>query len=552
MASRDDGWGGGEDGSSLFEGMVLFAPEPTAAEDSVPAPAPVPELPSAARHDADAASSVPPPLDEDLFSDLTLFAPPQEPLSLEQTPPPLLPQGEDRSHAALAPAPLAPTPGLSRQPSTSSLRKKKRAVRIGYARSPQPAPPSPPATVPASAAAAAISASTIAFLDASPYPAATRTLDQLPDRQLDVHVNGYEAHAEAVDVDTNSPHVEEEAKEDDDGKEDEDAGVAALGVKERLGLLRSQISGKLDSIQQRAAAVAAKRRLLAGRRRKVAEEATSVASRHKDLERELEVACEAEDFERAESISDSLAALEKEKDGLLTALRDAELDYDSVDSELQEVLESRIAAEEEAAILLEQFAKEVSSRRTSIQQEMDSFKQKLSFIDKRGPELEAEKKVAAAARNFKEAGRIAAEAKALNSEKNELRGKLEKAATDLELIEKDIAATTDKIQECEGLVVLKEKDSALTSYKRLRLDCAAARAELTAATEIHDNEEVEILRKEAETADSKAMELKTCYDLQVEDNDFMFQPVVPIAFITNSTGQHLVEIASSFGLSPQK
>jgi excinuclease UvrABC nuclease subunit len=75
------------------------------------------------------------------------------------------------------------------------------------------------------------------------------------------------------------------------------------------------------------------------------------------LERELEKACEAEDFERAERISDSLAALEKEKDRLLTALRDAELDYDSVDSELQGVLESRIAAEEEAAALLEQFAK---------------------------------------------------------------------------------------------------------------------------------------------------------------------------------------------------
>jgi len=202
--------------------------------------------------------------------------------------------------------------------------------------------------------------------------------------------------------------------------------------------------------------------------------------------------------------------------------------------------------------ILDFVLQEVSSRRTSIQQEMDSFKQKLSFIDKRGPELEAEKKVAAAARNFKEAGRIAAEAKALNSEKDELHGKLEKAATDLEIIEKDIVATTDKIQECEGLIVLKEKESALTSYKRLRLDCAAARAELTAATETDDTDEVEILRKEAEAAESKAMELKTCYDLQVEDDEFMFQPVVPIAFITNSTGQHLAEIASSFGLSPQK
>lgn len=231
MASQDDGWGGGEDGSSLFEGMVLFAPEPAAAEDSVPTPAPVPELTSAARPDADAASSAPPPLDEDLFSDLTLLAP-QEPLSLEQPPPP--PQGEDRSHAALAPAPPAAAAELSRQPSSSSLRKKKRAVRIGYGRLPQPAPPSPPA----SAAAAAISASSISFLDASPHAAVTRILDQLPDRQVDVYANGYEAHAEAVAVDTSSPRVEAVATEDDGGgKEDEDAAVVALGS--RRGWLSS-------------------------------------------------------------------------------------------------------------------------------------------------------------------------------------------------------------------------------------------------------------------------------------------------------------------------
>ncbi|CAO2162770.1 unnamed protein product [Urochloa humidicola] len=793
MASQDggaDAWG---DGGSLFEGMVLFAPEPTAAEEAAPVPVPVPEPapePPAPRPDADAgaassSSSAPPPLDEDLFSDLTLLSP-QEPLSLE--PPPPLPQGEDRSHAGpAAPAPSQPAPvaaELSRQPSSSSLRKKKRAVRIGYGRSPQqPAPPSPPATVRASTAAATISATSIAFLDASPHPAAPPTPDQYPEQQVDAYSNGDEVDTEVVvvDPDTNPPRLDNEAKEEDDQKEDEVAGVAEMGIEERLALLRSQISSKLGSIQQRAAAVVARRRQLAGRRRKVAEEVTSVASRHKDLERELEEACETEDFERAERISDSLAALEQEKDRLLTALRDAERDYDSVDSELQGVLESRIAAEEEAAVLLEQFAKdatdhadseskqaeeislkeiegwqtsmevletkklemevetqlvlearsglegsiehlveedklekdtlskkgevlaeelagllelvrlkeaeiaennaqihevqerisavvsrfhgsqsdidlkldslkeaqskvdletealelkkneidkfislteqkdselrkiidacsseaktcqqsveirrklassilksredkfgllkmeeeilqdiqmlrqkvtdartslqEISSRRTSIQQEMDSFKQKLSFIDKRGPELEAEKKVAAAARNFKEAGRIAAEAKALNSEKDELHTKLEKAATDLEIIEKDIIATTDKIQECEGLIVQKEKESAMTSYKRLRLDSAAARAELTAATETDDNEEIEILRKEAEAAESKALELKTCYDLQLEDNEFMFQPVVPIAFITNSTGQHLVEIASSFGLSPQK
>ncbi|KAK3123860.1 hypothetical protein QOZ80_8AG0637180 [Eleusine coracana subsp. coracana] len=797
MASQDDGPGGwgSEDGNSLFEGMVLFAPEPVAAEE--PAPNPVPE-PPAARPDADAASSqtsaAPPPLDEDLFSDLTLLAPP-EPSPLEQQPP----LGKDQAFPAPTaaelsspasapssptPAPSAPAAALSRQPSSSSLRKKKRAVRIGYGRSPQPAPPAPlpSAAISATAAVATISASSSTLTDASPHIAAPHTPGQHPVEQVDDYGHGDEAQSTmALDPVDNSVRVEEDAKEEDGEKENGAGGVAEVGIQERLAILRSQISGKLESIQQRAATVVAKRRQLAARRRKAAEDVSSATSRHKDLERELEEACEAEDFERAERISDSIAALEKEKDQLLMALRDAEVDYDSVDSELQDVLESRIAAEEEAAVLLEQFAKdatghadsereqaqeislkeieewqtsmelletrklemqvetqlvlaarsglegsiehlveddkrekdmlnkkgetlaeelaslldlvrlkeseiaennarvhevqerisavvtrfhgsqsdidlklnslqeaetkvlsetqalvlkkseidrfvslteqrdselqeiigacsseakacqqsvemrrklvssilksredrigllkmeeeflqdiqmlrqqitdarnslqEISSRRAGIQQEMASFKQKLSFIDKRGPELEAEKKVAAAARNFKEAGRIAAEAKSLNSEKEELHVKLEKAASDLEIIEKDVVATTDKIQECEGLIVLKEKESAMTSYKRLRLDCAAARAELTAATETDDSEEVEILRKEAEAAESKAMELKTCYDLQVDDSEFMFQPVVPIAFITNSTGQHLAEIASSFGLSPQK
>uniref|UniRef100_J3MUE9 UVR domain-containing protein n=1 Tax=Oryza brachyantha TaxID=4533 RepID=J3MUE9_ORYBR len=638
-----------------------------------------------------------------------------------------------------------------------------------------PPPPPPP---PAAATASVIHSNSSSLPDASTHQSAPSVHAQ----HLEQLGNGGEQAAVAapVDPDENSLTVKEEAKEEDgELEEGGSAEAAALGIEERLAHLRSQISGKFESVQQRAIAVAAKRRQLAGRRRKVAEDVGSAAARHKDLERELEESCEAEDFERAEKISDSLAALEKEKDRLLTALRDAEHNYDSVDLELQDVLESQIAAEEEAAALLENFAKdgtdhadsvskqaeemslkeiegwqesmelletnklemeveselvlaarsglensiehlieddkrekdmlskkgdtfaeelaellklvrlkeaeiaennsriqevqeritsvvsrfygsqsdidlklktlheaqtkmdseaqalvlkkseidnfislteqkdsnlreiinacsseakacqqsveirrklassilksredrigflkmeeeilqdiqvlrqqtsdartslqEISSRKAVIQQDIATFKQKLSFIDKRGPELEAEKKVAAAARNFKEAGRIAAEAKALNSEKEELHAKLEKAATDLEAIEKDITATTVKIQECEGLIILKEKESAMTSYKRLRLDAAAARAELTAASETDDSEEVEVLLKEAEAAESKAMELKTCYDLELDDNEVMFQPVVPIVFITNSTGQHLSEIASSFGLSP--
>lgn len=796
MASQDGGWGDG--GDSLFEGMVLFAPslsaDPAAVEAPEPPKPPTPRPASAgadagagADTDAGAASQ---PLDEDLFSDLTLLAP-QPQLDQDQHP-----QGQDQNHRPASPAPLSPpaAAALSRQPSSSALRKKKRAVRIGYGRSPQTAPALPPtvalatATTAAAAATATViptasSSGSLSVPDALPHEAAPPVPGQYPD-QLD---NGDAEFALAVDPDANSLNVKEDGnsldvKEEDGEKEvDGGAGAASVGIEERLALLRSQMSSKLEAIQQRAAAVAAKRRQLAGRQRKVAEDVGSAASKHKDLERELEEACEAEDFERAESISDSLAALEKEKDRLLTALRDAELDYDSVDLELQDVLESRITMEEEAAALLEQFAKdatdhadsvskqaeemsskeieewqasmellqikklemevetelvlaarsglegsvehlieddkrekemlskkgdaltgelaellelvrlkeaeiaennariqevqekisavvsrfhgsqsdidmkinslqeaqtkidqdteelvlkkneidnfissteqkdsvlreiinacsseakacqqsveirrklessilksredrigllkmeeeisqdiqmlrqqttdartslqEISSRRAGIQQEIATFKQKLSFIDKRGPELEAEKKVAAAARNFKEAGRIAAEAKALNSEKEELHAKLQKAGTDLEIIEKDIAATTDKIQECEGLIVLKEQESAMTSYKRLRLDSSAARAELTAATETDDSEEVEILRKEAEAAESKALELKTLYNLEPDGDEYTFQPVVPIAFITNSTWQQLAEMASSFGLSPEK
>ena len=65
---------------------------------------------------------------------------------------------------------------------------------------------------------------------------------------------------------------------------------------------------------------------------------------------------------------------------------------------------------------------------------------------------------------------------------------LQKAGSDLEVIEKDIAATTSKIQDCEGFIVLREQESAMASYKRLRLDPSAARAELIAATETDDSE----------------------------------------------------------------
>ena len=77
---------------------------------------------------------------------------------------------------------------------------------------------------------------------------------------------------------------------------------------------------------------------------------------------------------------------------------------------------------------------ELSSRKSSIQQGITSFKQNIIFIDKRVPELEAEKKDATAARNFKEAARIAIEAKSPCVKKESIQIDMDTTTLNLELL----------------------------------------------------------------------------------------------------------------------
>lgn len=128
-------------------------------------------------------------------------------------------------------------------------------------------------------------------------------------------------------------------------------------LEDRLELVRARIWGKIDGIRKKAGLLSAKRKELGRRRRKAMERVSSAVEEHKELERELEEAVEAEDFERAERVSESVAEKEKEKDGLVGELRKMEVGYDEVDSEMQGVLECLIAAEEEGATLLEEFGK---------------------------------------------------------------------------------------------------------------------------------------------------------------------------------------------------
>ncbi|PNX85133.1 photosystem II CP47 chlorophyll apoprotein, partial [Trifolium pratense] len=160
---------------------------------------------------------------------------------------------------------------------------------------------------------------------------------------------------------------------------------------------------------------------------------------------------------------------------------------------------------------------ELSSRKSSIQQDIASFKQKIIFIDKRVPELEAEKKVATAARNFKEAARIATEAKSLCVEKENIQMEMDTATSNLEKLEEEIKGTLDKLQESEGMISLKEKELAMARYQKLLLTAATARAEKAAAQEMGDVEEANLLLAEAEAADCEAERIRSTYNFKVED-----------------------------------
>ncbi|KAK1287268.1 hypothetical protein QJS10_CPB19g01329 [Acorus calamus] len=764
------GGGGDDDMASLFEGMVLFDSSVISDDPSPPPPTPPPPVSHPSEPSPPSPSVHSKPLDENLFSDLTLIDPLQS-IPLE---PPRSSVESPRSSLGVdtppSPSPtIVSTASISRQ--SSSLRKKKRAVRIGYARedpihsdSPTPSK-SDLEVVLHMASKPEIDVPISSNSDLEVLPMASKP-------EIDVPVSSKSDLPEEVDRLSVSEEVVTASGEANEREE-------VIGsIEEKLELIRARISEKLDRVRKIAASVFEERKETGRRRRRIAEELGAASASHVELERELEEACEAEDFERAERVSEKLAVAEADKERLLSALRDAEVGCDAVEARMLEVLESQIAAEEEDVSLLHQFAKdaaddadlvlknaeevslkemdewesstealeirkveldiqshlinevrsglkssiallvsddikekealcrkqevlkeeldellalvrlkeaevaenetriseveeridsvgsefqnahstidmkcselqsalslielegealalkkrevdeflslaeqkshklrelasvssdeartcqdlvglrkslvssilklredkvrlakmeekfsediqvlrqqvstarvslqELSSTKSSIQQEITSFKQRISFIDKRGPELEAEKKVAAAARNFKEAGRIAAEAKALSTERENLQNKKEVATLELGRVEEEIKETVNKIEESENMILLKEREAAKTGFERLQLVAAAAMSERSAAVELGEIKEADALLKEAESAESEARKLQETYGLESDELTKAPEQYISIALVTNLAGKHLADVADSFHLS---
>ncbi|KAJ0025207.1 hypothetical protein Pint_09400 [Pistacia integerrima] len=192
---------------------------------------------------------------------------------------------------------------------------------------------------------------------------------------------------------------------------------------------------------------------------------------------------------------------------------------------------------------------ELSSMKSSIQQNVASFKQRILFIDKRAPELEAEKKVAAAARNFKEAARIAAEAKSLSVEKDGLQIEMEKAVLELEKLEENFKDTVERLQETEQLIISKEKEVAIARFQRLLIVAGAAMAERSAALELGNLEEANLLLGEAEAADQEAKKLKPIYNFREEEFVNLPKHFISMELVANFGKKQLAELAASVHLS---
>jgi len=184
---------------------------------------------------------------------------------------------------------------------------------------------------------------------------------------------------------------------------------------------------------------------------------------------------------------------------------------------------------------------ELSSAKANLNQEITSMKQKLLFIDKRGPELEAEKKVAAAARNFKEAGRVAAEAKALSLEKDVVSHNMERVLSDLQKLEEEIKGKVTALQEAESLIISKDRDAAMARCERLRLVAASAREEWSAALEVEDIEEAENLLAEAEAADSEADKLQEACNFDGDQFIKISKQFISVAMASTLMGKQLTE-----------
>lgn len=786
-----------DDMDSLFEGMVLFTPQLVDKHDVFSHSDGFASVNYGSTPDLSSVSlPSSQPLDENLFSDLTVITPSHvEAIETDKGMP-------SNNHSVMTNAmksetQTTPAVIVSRQ---SSRKKKRAGLRIGYGRDSQLSDDIDSfqnSSELSSGAENSLPIPTTSIKKVSPvsyHPGENEPVKSCPVQ----HESQYIHDGSEDKVDSNSDQVNTDGPLNFDREgniafivpdttglptpqkqEEEELEAKCDSVEVKYEQVKAQVSEKLRQAREQALSISAARKEFIRRRRQAAENVELASVRFKEIEKKLEEACEAEDFEMADSLSESLAAAEKEKEYMLTELKEAEVDCNASDSKMEKALEQQIVTEEECISLLQRFSmdavsnadlilenvkvnsskemdewfmsveavetkkleleiesqlvaearaavtdsiehlvendvkgkevlceekklltqeleellclvrekeaeiaindskieaadkriaevaagykdvqtgidsiyenlqtvlsqmesesqalsrkkeeiayllsqgknqgkelrklamdceheanmyqenlslrkslvisilklreeklrlakteedivaesqllkqeisvarvdlQELSSKKSSIQQESASIKQRMLFIDKRVPELEAEKKVAASARNFKEAARIASEAKSLLGEKETLQNKMEESMSELGKIEEGIDETNKKLHEFEELVSSKEKEAAVARFQRLRLISAAVTCERSAALELGDLEEANVLLAEAEAADSEAKQLQSLHNISETELHSLSEQFIPMELVSSLDGKQLEELAAGVNQSP--
>lgn len=306
---------GGDDVESLFEGMELFMPSSQFADssDNTPAilpPSKAPEATLITAPPAEVSESMSEALDENMFSDLTIVSPVQHDAVTHQSP-------LSSSSSSVM--------NYGRQVSASRRKKRAAGLRIGYGRH-----------------------EIQEDEDDTVSQQSTDSVSQLSDSVSQQSDSVSQAPDSITQVSDSSTQVS-------DSVVHQPSESSAAGCSGRLELVKAQIEGKLNRARDLAGSVTAARKNAIRKRRQASENLRSASTTHDELEKQLEEAIEAEDFDAAERISESLATAERDRLALMTLLRQAESDCDAVESKMEEVLLSQIAAEEESASLLRQF-----------------------------------------------------------------------------------------------------------------------------------------------------------------------------------------------------
>lgn len=137
----------------------------------------------------------------------------------------------------------------------------------------------------------------------------------------------------------------------------------------------------------------------------------------------------------------------------------------------------------------------------------------------------------------------------MNVEKDGLQIEMEKAVLELEKLEENIRDTINRLQEIEGLILSKEKEVAMSRFQRLLITAGAATAERSAALELGDLEEANLLLSEAEAADQEAKKLQPLYNFKEEEFANLPKHFISMELVTNLGRSQLVELAAAKQLS---